>query len=298
MHWSGHRRRCATQRTAHADDVAGGSSRDLAPRRPPVPALPPAASTRPVGLDGRQRAVDGDGVPRRLHGGGRASRSRQRHRAGEHDTVLRRDPRVVRRRRADLVAGLRRASSSASWESSSSSRASSVATRTIWPSAWRSRLAAAIGWAAGTFVVKELVVRHPEVDLIGVTAGQYLVGGAALLVLSTSFEGFGGTEWSSGELWVSVAFVSIVGCALATIAYFAALRRLSATTATAWSFLSPVRRRAPRDRAREHAACRRAGRDGGHDRGRRDRRTSAPQRPAVLSRSERRRRRGSIPRPA
>ena len=107
MHWSGHRRRCATQRTAHADDVAGGSSRDPAPRRPPVPALPSAATTRPVDVDGRERSVDGDGVPRRIHGGGRASRSRQRHRAGEHDTVLRRDPRVVRRRRADLVAGAR-----------------------------------------------------------------------------------------------------------------------------------------------------------------------------------------------
>lgn len=101
-------------------------------------------------------------------------------------------------------------------------------------------LGAAIGWAVGTFVVKELVVRHPDVDLTGVTAGQYVVGGAALLVLSSTFEGFGGTEWSSGELWLSVAFVSIVGCALATIAYFAALRRMSATTATAWSFLSPV----------------------------------------------------------
>jgi drug/metabolite transporter (DMT)-like permease len=88
--------------------------------------------------------------------------------------------------------------------------------------------------------VKELVVRHPDVDLIGVTAGQYVVGGAALFLLSSTIEGFGVTDWSSGELWLSVAFVSIVGCALATIAYFFALRQMSATTATAWSFLSPV----------------------------------------------------------
>ncbi len=158
-------------------------------------------------------------------------------------------------------------------------------------------LAAAMGWAAGTFVVKELVVRHPEVDLVGVTAGQYLVGGAALLVLSTSFEGFGGTEWSSGELWVSVAFVSIVGCALATIAYFAALRRLSATTATAWSFLSPVVAvlleialgNMPRPVVLAGMVVTIAGVAIVN---------AAPQRPAVLSRSERRRRRGSIPRPA
>ena len=101
-------------------------------------------------------------------------------------------------------------------------------------------LAAAIGWAVGTFVVKELVVRHPEVDLIGVTAGQYLVGGAALFVLSSSFEGFGGTEWSSGELWVVGGVRLDRRVRAGDDRLLRALRRLSATTATAWSFLSPV----------------------------------------------------------
>ncbi len=158
-------------------------------------------------------------------------------------------------------------------------------------------LAAAIGWAVGTFVVKELVVRHPDVDLIGVTAGQYAVGGAALFVLSSTLEGFGVTDWSSGELWISVAFVSIVGCALATIAYFFALRRMSATTATAWSFLSPVVAvlleivlgNTPRPVVLAGMAITIAGVAIVN---------VAPQRPPVPSRSERRRRRGSIPRPA
>jgi probable blue pigment (indigoidine) exporter len=130
-----------------------------------------------------------------------------------------------------------------------------------------------------------------------VTAGQYLIGGAALLVLSSSFEGFGGTEWSSGELWASVAFVSIVGCALATIAYFAALRRFSATTATAWSFLSPVVAvlleialgNVPRAIVLAGMVVTIAGVAIVN---------TAPQRPVVATRTERRRQRGSIPRRA
>jgi drug/metabolite transporter (DMT)-like permease len=101
-------------------------------------------------------------------------------------------------------------------------------------------LAAAAGWAVGTLIVKELVVRHPDVDLVGVTTGQYIVGGLVLLVISFAAEGTGGAEWTSGVLWLVVAFVAIIGSALATITFFAALRRLSATTVSAWLFLSPV----------------------------------------------------------
>jgi len=101
-------------------------------------------------------------------------------------------------------------------------------------------LAAAVAWAVGTLTVKELVTRHPDVDLVGVTAGQYLVGGAVLLVVSFAAEGSGGADWGSGALWLVVAFISVVGSALATITYFAALRRLSATTLSVWLFLSPV----------------------------------------------------------
>jgi probable blue pigment (indigoidine) exporter len=101
-------------------------------------------------------------------------------------------------------------------------------------------LAAAFGWGAGTLVVKQLLHRRPDVDAVGLTTGQYLVGGAVLLVISLAAEGSGGADWSSGELWLAVAFISIVGCALATLAYFGALRSLSATRVTTWGFLSPV----------------------------------------------------------
>ncbi len=101
-------------------------------------------------------------------------------------------------------------------------------------------LAAALGWAVGTLVVKDLLTRRPDVDAVGLTTGQYAVGGIVLLVISTIAEGSNGAEWSSGKLWLAVAFISIVGSALATLAYFGSLRWLSATRVTAWGFLSPV----------------------------------------------------------
>jgi probable blue pigment (indigoidine) exporter len=101
-------------------------------------------------------------------------------------------------------------------------------------------LAAALAWAAGTLMIKELVVRRPSVDLVGVTAGQYVIGGLALVALSFAVEGTGGAKWASGTLWWAVAFLAVVGSALATVTYFGALRKISATEVTAWTFLSPV----------------------------------------------------------
>ena len=101
-------------------------------------------------------------------------------------------------------------------------------------------LAAALGWAVGTLAVKELLTRRPDIDAVGLTTGQYLAGGAVLLVISSLAEGRNGAEWSSGKLWLAVAFISVVGSALATVAYFGALRHLTATRVVTWGFLSPV----------------------------------------------------------
>jgi drug/metabolite transporter (DMT)-like permease len=101
-------------------------------------------------------------------------------------------------------------------------------------------LAAALGWAFGTIVVKEQLTRAPESDLRGIVAGQYLVGGLVLLAISMAAEGSSGTRWSSSNLWLSAAYISLVGSAFATVLYFAALRIVSPTRATTWSFLSPL----------------------------------------------------------
>ena len=61
-----------------------------------------------------------------------------------------------------------------------------------------------------------------------------------LLVLSLLVEGTGSAEWSSGTLWLCVAFISLIGSAAATVAYFGSLRKLDPARVTSWMFLSPV----------------------------------------------------------
>jgi drug/metabolite transporter (DMT)-like permease len=101
-------------------------------------------------------------------------------------------------------------------------------------------LAAALGWALGTLVVKAQLNRRPDSDLLGIVTGQYLVGGIGLLAVSFAVEGTGAARWGAPDLWLAVAYIAIVGSAIATVAYFGALRVLSPTRVTSWAFLSPV----------------------------------------------------------
>ncbi len=101
-------------------------------------------------------------------------------------------------------------------------------------------LLGAIAWAIGTFIVKRLVVRQPSLDLPSFTASQYLVGGAVLLILAFALEGTSETDWSSGELWISLLVLALGASVIATLGYFGALKRSSATATAAWLFLIPV----------------------------------------------------------
>jgi probable blue pigment (indigoidine) exporter len=89
-------------------------------------------------------------------------------------------------------------------------------------------------------MTKSLFTRHPDLDMVGFTAGQYAVGGAAALAIAFALEGTGGTDWGSGDLWGALAWISIGASAIATLTFFGALKRMSATTVTAWQFLAPV----------------------------------------------------------
>jgi drug/metabolite transporter (DMT)-like permease len=101
-------------------------------------------------------------------------------------------------------------------------------------------LLGALGWAVGVLLTKGLFTRHPDLDMVGFTVGQYVVGGAAAVVLAFALEGTGGTDWGSGDLWGAVAWIAIGASAIATLTFFGALKRMSATTVTAWQFLAPV----------------------------------------------------------
>jgi drug/metabolite transporter (DMT)-like permease len=101
-------------------------------------------------------------------------------------------------------------------------------------------LLGALGWAVGVLMTKSLFTRHPQVDMLGFTTGQFVVGGGVALALALAMDGVGVTEWGSGDLWGAVAWLAIGASAIATLTFFAALKRMSATTVTAWQFLVPV----------------------------------------------------------
>ena len=111
-------------------------------------------------------------------------------------------------------------------------------------------LLAGAGFGVGTLIVKATTTRYPATDLVGFTAAQHLIGGFALVPLALAYGDIASTTWGSGELWASIAWVSIGSSAIASLAYFTALRLIPATRASAWQFLAPGGRRRGRGRAR------------------------------------------------
>jgi drug/metabolite transporter (DMT)-like permease len=101
-------------------------------------------------------------------------------------------------------------------------------------------LAAAAGWAVTTLIVKWLVERDPDFDLVGLTTGQHIVGAIVLLALAFGIDGVGGTAWSSGDLWGAITYLAFGASVAAYLAFFGALKRIDAARASAWLFLVPV----------------------------------------------------------
>jgi len=101
-------------------------------------------------------------------------------------------------------------------------------------------LSAGASWAAGTLLVKRLAEREPELDVTGLTAGQYVVGGLVLVVLAFAIDGTRTTDWSSGAFWGALAYLTLGATVIAVVAFFAALKRLPATIASTSQILVPV----------------------------------------------------------
>jgi len=101
-------------------------------------------------------------------------------------------------------------------------------------------LSSGASWAAGTLLVKWLAEREPDLDVTGLTAGQYVVGGLILVVLAFAIDGTGGTGWSSGDFWAAMAFLTVGATVIAVITFFEALKRLPATIVSTSQILVPV----------------------------------------------------------
>ena len=95
---------------------------------------------------------------------------------------------------------------------------------------------AGLAWAVGTIVVK---AAGRGLDPVPVAALQYVVGAPIVISVAFASRGTAGTQWSSGELWAMSAYVGIGGLA-GSLAFFAALRLISATETTTVQFAIPV----------------------------------------------------------
>jgi drug/metabolite transporter (DMT)-like permease len=101
-------------------------------------------------------------------------------------------------------------------------------------------LVSAVAWAVATLVVKRLTERERDLDVVAFTAAQYVVGAAVLAALAFALEPVGATDWRSGDLWGSIAYLALGGSAIGYLTFFLALKRLPAGIAGAWLFLIPV----------------------------------------------------------
>lgn len=101
-------------------------------------------------------------------------------------------------------------------------------------------LAGSVSWAICILWVKAEAQRNAQLDLIQLTLHQFAFGSAPLAAIAFLWKGTGSTDWGSGELWVTVAWLVIGAGAIATITFFLALRRLSATSTASSQFLVPA----------------------------------------------------------
>jgi drug/metabolite transporter (DMT)-like permease len=100
-------------------------------------------------------------------------------------------------------------------------------------------LAAAIGWAVTTILVKRLSMGPVAVDMVGFTALHYVVATIVLVPTAFAIEGTDGTDWGSAALWVPLVWIGPVN-GLGVLLFFLALRHVSAARASAFLFLIPA----------------------------------------------------------
>lgn len=101
-------------------------------------------------------------------------------------------------------------------------------------------LVGAVSWAVCILAVKAESMRNPHLDLVQISLHQYAFGAIPLLVVSFAWKGAGSTDWGSGKLWAVVVWLVIGAGAIATVTFFMALRKLSATATASSQFLVPA----------------------------------------------------------
>ena len=99
-------------------------------------------------------------------------------------------------------------------------------------------LLGALGWAAGGVGMRVLTQRERDLDIVGITAAQFLAGGVPLIPVALLAGG--STGWSRPSLIAQLASLIIGGQLLVYVGFNAALSRWPSTRVYAWTFLVPV----------------------------------------------------------
>lgn len=100
--------------------------------------------------------------------------------------------------------------------------------------AWLSMLAA-VAITAGTLLSRQLA----GTDLVQAAGWHFLIGGAALGAVAGAVEGLPRIDWTP-RFALSLAFLALVGTALAFWAWFTETLRCPLGQLAAWTFLTPV----------------------------------------------------------
>jgi drug/metabolite transporter (DMT)-like permease len=101
-------------------------------------------------------------------------------------------------------------------------------------------LLGAVGYGCAGLLVRYLSLNDESFDVIGITAAQFLCGGVFLMPYLLLSGDLGASDWSSPELWWSIAFIVIGAQVLAYLTFNIALTRWPGSRVYPWAFLAPV----------------------------------------------------------
>jgi drug/metabolite transporter (DMT)-like permease len=100
-------------------------------------------------------------------------------------------------------------------------------------------LVAALAYAIGVVILRNLSQRVGEIDMTGIVTAQFLVGSAVFLPIAFAIEGATSTDWGSGSFWAATVWTG-PGAAVAALLFYLALKRLPAAKTSSALFLVPA----------------------------------------------------------
>jgi drug/metabolite transporter (DMT)-like permease len=100
-------------------------------------------------------------------------------------------------------------------------------------------LSGALGWAAAGLGMRYLSTHEAGFDVYGASTAQFLCGGVLLIPYLVTTRPTP-TDWSSGDLWASLAFLVLGAQVVTYIGFYVALSHWTSARVFSWTFLVPA----------------------------------------------------------